>query len=298
MKTSTPLKLVLIALAFLLGSNIAFAKKRVSINARASDQFIEFREQNDYAPLSYVFAKGEFFGDSTHGARIAEVEFNKLATTIAEDLAERQFFPTTEAKTADMFIVVHWGGVEKFQDPTKMIAMEKVYDALYAANNPEGLDYVATDHMETRFDLVQDETDRMFEEMTDAKMARLLGFDEDLARERQKVNPTALEETLLMRMQQERYLVILMAWDNRALQERGEKKLLWTANLSMKTLGTNFDEAVAYMSDAASDYYGLQTAGLKSRRYKQEYYEVELGEIEVVSSENAEEDDDAEESGE
>lgn len=292
-KLNKTLSLTLLVIVFgnFFALQPAAAKKRVSVNARASQQFIDFREQNDFAPLNYVFAQGEFFGDSTHGKRIAEVEFNKLLTIIAEDLVAQEFYPTTESKTADMLIVVHWGGVEKFDDPTKRIAIEKVYDDLFSANNPEGSDYVHSDPMETRFDLVQDETDRLFEEMTDAKMARLLGFDEDLERERRKVSPTALEETLLTRMQQERYLVILMAWDNRALQEKGEKKLLWSAHLSMKTLGTNFEEAVAYMSEAGGDYYGLKTDGIKSRRYQKEHYEVELGDIEVVSREDAQPDE-------
>ncbi|MDQ8205063.1 hypothetical protein [Pelagicoccus sp. SDUM812003] len=277
----------------------AYAKKRVAVKADASPAFEAFRGEAGDRPLSYIFAEGEFFGDSTRGTQIKEVSLRSILETLAEDFAVQNFYPTTDTKSADMLIVVHWGGIERLEDPTKFMALERAFEGLReqaqlsisgdgaAANSP----YNTFDPSDTRFELLQHNTDMMAEQMSDARIARILGFDEDLAREREKAFPSTLEETLLHQMQDERYLVIVMAWDNRALSEKGEKNLLWSTRISMRALGSSFDEAVALMSGAAAPYFGQESGGLQNHVYRRQEYKVEMGEVEVVESGKSAEDE-------
>ncbi|MDQ8185688.1 hypothetical protein [Pelagicoccus sp. SDUM812002] len=263
---------------------IAAPSKRVVVKSKASANFIEIRKQSDFAALSYVFAQGERFSDSSRGDAVSNVDFQSIAETLAIDLGEQNFIPTKEPENADILLVIHWGGIERFEDPTKMLALERAYEGVQQSVDNVGSDYVAYDAWETRFDLVQHESDLIHERMNDAKMARLLGFDEDIARERKKPFSTTLEETLLVQMQQERYLIIIMAWDNQVLRATGEKKLLWSTHMNMKALGTNFEDAIAFMSGAAVGYFGTESDGIKSQLYKQDEYQIEMGELEVIES--------------
>lgn len=284
---------LLLAVALLcLAAAPAHAKKRVAVKTDASPAFLELREQSE-RPLTYVFAEGEFFGDSTRGNKIAKTELRSILEMLAEDMVQQNFFPTTDTAAADMLIVVHWGGLEKPDDPTRLMALERAFEGLResaiqqsAGGGGESDPFNSFDPMETRFEMLQHSTDVQSDQMSEDRIARIIGFDEELAKERQKPFASTLEETLLHQLQEERYLVILMAWDNKALAADGSKELLWTARLSMKALGSNFEEAVALMSGAAADFYGTDSGGLKTRVYKRSEYKVEMGEIEVVESGN------------
>lgn len=283
-------QLLLAVASLCLAASPAIAKKRVAIKTNASPDFLELREQSQ-RPLTYVFGEGEFFGDSTRGRKIADTELRSILETLAEDMVQQNFFPTTDTAAADMLIVVHWGGVEKLEDPTKLMALERAFEGLRlsaqqeaAGGGMESDPFNAYDPMQTRFDMLQHSADMTSERMSENRIAQIIGFDEELARERQKPFASTLEETLLHQLQEERYLVILMAWDNKALAAGSSKNLLWTARLSMKALGSGFEEAVALMSGAAANYYGTDSDGLKTRVYKRHEYKVEMGEIEVLES--------------
>lgn len=267
-----------------ISANQLEAKKRVAVKSYATKDFIELREKNDFAPMSYVFGQGEMFGSSTRGNSIAKIKFHDIAKTLATDLAEQSFFPAPDAENADLLLIVHWGGIEKLEDPTRFLALEKVFEDLQRANSPQATEFDAFDPLEGRFDLLGNEASRMQEIMSTARIARLLGFDEDLEREREKPVASSLEETLLTYMQQERFLVIVMAWDYELLRRNEGKKLLWSAHMSMKALGTDFEDAISFMSGAAVGQFGIQTDRVSSHVFKRDEYKIEMGELEVVES--------------
>lgn len=281
----------------------AFAKARIALKAKATDTFETFRTEIGDRPLTYVFAEGEFFGDSLRGNKIKKTAFREIAETLAEDFVTQNFLPTSDLKTADMLIVVHYGGVEINEDPMRLMALERAFEGIreqaeqgIAAGNAgtdpgESSPFDTYDAMDTRFDMLAHDTNLSSEAMQQARLANLLGFDEELKEERQKPFPSTLEERLMHDMYDERYLVIIMAWDQQAMIHRGEKRLLWLTRTSMKALGSNFDEAIKLMSGAAAPYYGQNSIGLETRTYKRQEYKIEMGEIEVVESGKAAEEE-------
>lgn len=57
-------------------------------------------------------------------------------------------------------------------------------------------------------------------------------------------------------LQNERYFMILSAFDWQLLRKTGEKKLLWTTRLSLDTVKQGFDEMHFALSRGTANYFG------------------------------------------
>lgn len=94
---------------------------------------------------------------------------------------------------------------------------------------------------------------------------------------------------MLALLLEERYFVVLMAYDFQKLQ-KGEVELLWTTRYSVRAVGQSFEQAVQDMDFAAGDYFGKNLKGL-NQRLVTDKSRVEMGEIEVIGQEPADKPD-------
>ncbi|MBC2607999.1 hypothetical protein [Pelagicoccus albus] len=286
---------VIALLGMLILSPTLDAKVRVAVKARSSNAFLEQRELDHNQPLSYVFAQGDFFGNSTRSDRIKQVDFLEIAETLSESLAAQNFLPAQDQAAADMLLVVHWGAVEKFEDPNRDFALQQAYEGIAEMNQnlppgaspnssytPPYSDMYSSD--QARFDSLKYNNSLQSERMQENQIAEILGFDDDLAKERAKPFATTDEVRMLTQLQQERYLIVVMAWDFQELSKNNKKRLLWTTRISMKALGSSYKDAVLLMSKAGEAYYGNVSEGLETKVYKRDEYKIELGDLEVVES--------------
>ena len=83
-------------------------------------------------------------------------------------------------------------------------------------------------------------------------------------------------------IENERYYVIIAAYDFRALGNGGEKKLLWSTRVSVQAQGNRFNETLAAMLKRAAPYFGADTGRL-IRRYEPKT-RVDLGELKFLAS--------------
>jgi hypothetical protein len=92
--------------------------------------------------------------------------------------------------------------------------------------------------------------------------AALLGYQGTLERERAKPVVTTTEMSLSNELNEERYFVVLIAYDYQHLRREKKATPLWITRLSIRSPGNNFTEAMPTLAMAGADAFGKQIDGL------------------------------------
>jgi hypothetical protein len=91
--------------------------------------------------------------------------------------------------------------------------------------------------------------------------AELLGLQSTLAEEDKAPFGSALADTLRLMLNEERYFIIVVAYDAAAMRE-GRKQRLWTTRASIRAAGVNFAMALDRISSTAAGFHGVPQASL------------------------------------
>jgi hypothetical protein len=116
-------------------------------------------------------------------------------------------------------------------------------------------------------------------DQADLRNARLLGYDAELAAA-SGLEMTAFRnrrDDLIAEIEENRYFIVLMAYDFQALWKHKQHKLLWVARMSVRERGTNFTRVLPSMVQYASQFFGEDSHGLLRRTLPQGH--VEVGEL-------------------
>ena len=283
------------------------ADNRVAVRARA-DASYEAQKFGGGAPKdeTYLFFQGRFFGGTTRDRMLEKMPFQQIASALATGLAKQHYFPTRDLVRADLLIIVHWGVTTvtvsdyKLQGRTTVVTQDS--DAQlrqiiknWAEEQKEAgvfdpfvqYEVQAIDNFLNPAALVHDqmlqEMDALSQETSSASNARLLGFVEDMEKDRQSFFPTCEGVMLRSMLADERYFVVLLAYDYQALLKEHKQKLLWSTRLSMQSPGMNFRLGMGHMSSAGSVVFGHQTDGVKVRLPPERATKVEIGPVRVLS---------------
>lgn len=228
-------------------------------------------------PETYVFAQGKFFGGATRDVTVAQTSFDIIVQTLAEELVRQNYFPTKEIEAADLLLMVHWGTTMVQEDFDALEAMEEAFNSGEMTEE------------EVNFFQLMRETEATSLDYTIGYNSRLLGYTDALEKEHGKftgTGTTGREQELKHQLNQERYFIIVMAYDYRRIRDTTEKVLLWSTRFSMRTPGKNFAEALPAMSRVAGDHFGTDLRDLATKRTHIGEGRVELGDIEVIEIES------------
>jgi hypothetical protein len=116
----------------------------------------------------------------------------------------------------------------------------------------------------------------------DERNARLLGYADEI---NYRDNPSRftgdgnLYDDLISDLEEERYYVIVSAYDFRSAVHDGKRKLLWATRISIRAQGNRFDEQLTTMLANASKHFGQNTNHLL-RQYQEG--RVDIGEMKIV----------------
>ncbi len=111
----------------------------------------------------------------------------------------------------------------------------------------------------------------------------MIGFDgeikatEGFAKERRR-------NEVLEEIEENRYFVVLMAYDFQLLWKQKKHKLLWETRFSIRQRDNDFDQKLAVMAREASRYFGQDSHGL-IRKAEHDGH-VDLGELEILGVES------------
>ncbi|HVW20593.1 MAG TPA: hypothetical protein VHC86_05210 [Opitutaceae bacterium] len=262
------------------------AEDWVTVHAWAHPEYLARRAAHPDRRETYVVAKGEYFAGGTRDPSIEKASFEGLVQTLAAELAKQNYYPTKQVQGADLLIVVHWGTTIPYvSDYT-----------LEGADNPNAYDphnYGFSTAVGPMLDAMNDVADsgalqaqqqqnydnqslrraadaRAFDSAAHAlastSIEGILGYTGALAKLSHAPYASEEEKMLLVNLNEERYFVILTAFDMHELLEDHRKKLLWTSHMSMRAPGTNFTAAVPRMAQVASATFGQSLDDIVDRR--------------------------------
>ncbi len=304
-----PNKLLLFsALTFLPGILCASRQDFITVNATASKGYAQ-RKYVKGVPQAetYVFYQGRFFGE-TRDPSLQNLSFLDIAKILAPDLAKQNYFPTRNYKAANLLIVVNWGSTltepaqnaadpeRQFQFDDKMKAIQDYNTAFTAPPDslfmPVGSTFA--DPSVITFEMALNRNDQFSAQVGASYNARLLGYTEALNREMRKSwafqdGLSAKAESYLADLGQERYFIVLLAYDYQEMQQNhralatqslmglaqgasaasttssrkpADPVPVWAVRLNIRANGNNFTQALPAMSAMAAEYFGKQVDDL------------------------------------
>jgi hypothetical protein len=283
----------------------------VIVNASASKDYTERKFANGVPqPETYVFYEGKYFDGDTRDPSIDHASFMDIAKVLAPNLAKQNYFPTRDAKSANLLIVVNWGTTitdqtGKKSDPETQFELKNEYSdvqnyntaiAGYQDNAAGAVDKGAysllPDPNNVTMDLQTDQANATSAQKYAEFNASLLGYSHTLSKEMavqwaSSNGLNAAAESHLSDLNEERYFVILLVYDYQKIL-RGEvasqPKPLWSVRINIRATGNNFTEALPAMSRVAANYFGKQVDDLKTEQTDVgRNTDVEIGDVRVLS---------------
>jgi hypothetical protein len=284
-------------LGFFLSDRPALGSDFVTVRAWADPDYVAKRAaRTGSKDETYVVAKGEYFDGACRDGSISAACFPEILHFLAPTLVKQRYFPAKDPKTADQLLVVHWGTtIAYMNDYVQTGATTPAPSGMFHDSNmgPMATAGLAADlqMQKEQFSIDQQSeqaqtaqiVDQTSQAMTTATVAGLLGYTRQLAHERQKLEVTEVERTLTSNLAEDRYFVILQAYDFPKLIKKHERKLLWTAHMSMRSAGMNFTLALPRMGNVASDLYGQNIDDVVTTKFLADRYgSVEIGPITIL----------------
>lgn len=267
-----------------LGFSQALADNHVTVNAWANADYVRRKEASGTPRHeTYVFAAGRFFGGGRVDHSIDRLPFRKIAEFLAPELARRNYLPTSQVDAADLLLIVHWGttaprvtldqtrGTTNFPiDHSEERAIQQQFNETMAGGNAlmAELSSVGSDiDAKTSFEQSERLTDDLDSDFRADNNAQLLGYTQDMRRFEKNTFQTVEEATLRANLDEERYFIIIKAYDFHEKKSPGQRQRpVWTLYLNMRSPGQNFKTALTRMSAVAIDYFGRTTDGIKVGR--------------------------------
>lgn len=295
-----PRLLTLAALAALTTAGIhAAATNPVAVVTNVYNGYTRTRlDHHAFQPETYTFGEGGCWSRAGHDPALEHLSFKDVARAIAGPLARLQYQPSAAADDTQLLIVVFWGTTQGSSDHEPMGAASQFAgaSAAYSAaatqlsdakqNDPMGdhsslaliKGVAATDLASAQVDLALANRAR---DRLDAENALLLGY-RDVFQRANDVPWLAESRDVFSELGDNRYFVVLHAFDFATARKEKKLKLLWTARLSMAEAGTDFTEALEAMLKDGARYFGQDSHGL--HRWIVPEGRVDLGPTQVLET--------------
>ncbi len=223
---------------------------------------------------TYHVMQGQFFGGAIKDKSLERISFQNVVDTLAKSLAKRNYLPAKDTSQGDLLLVVHHGVTTVEEDWNDLMGITSLDDEA-AANGDLALNDQGS------LEVTPDYSTMPSSNYSARENANLLGFSRQL----RKPNLTPSEEyDLLSDLDEERYFIIVMAYDLHALRETHKFVFQWSTRFSMRSPGTNFEEAHLALSRAGAPYFGTHLDNLAQETAKFGNTDVKIGELEVIES--------------
>jgi hypothetical protein len=257
-----------------------------AVNARTSSDYTRVRlADGTYQTETYTFGNGGRLPGPARDDTIDRLTFEDVAKVIVDPLAKRKYLPQADhdpTKT-DFLIMVYWGTTTGTEDTSGSAAYENLQGSQKSSvrapppppptmgshGGPSGAAGAAAAIMPSQSDSMTGEMATVAaleeqREQADMRNAQLLGYDSELAQSaRTEISTFKLRrDDLMAEIEQNRYFVILMAYDFQALWKQKKHRLLWVTRMSVRERGGDFAKILPSMVTYSSQFFGQETSGL------------------------------------
>jgi hypothetical protein len=264
-RPSRHLFLVTLLLGMLAAALPALADKNdaIVISSTAIPQYVRAVDANGKPrPETYAFTEGVHLQGDTRDRSEERMTFEEITRTLASSLAKQSYFPASDAASANLLIRVYWGTTKIFDDPEREQNIERLSTARAnmqtAADAGTPIDLIAMNSALNDSANANNSTAAAVE-----RNARLLGYKLSLLKEEKNTMASAREQSMRAELAEERYFVVLMAYDFQFQRREKKSKLLWVTRLSIRGPGNNFTEALPALATAGSAIFGQNLADMK-----------------------------------
>lgn len=217
-------------------------------------------------PESYLFFQGKFYSGTIHDGNLEKAQFDEIAKILAENLVHQNYFPSKDEKNTDLLIVVHWGVTTLAFEPNIEADKLRLNQLAAMVANGSGAGKVMAE-FQAQQAIVDTEQDHI--DQQSRVNAELLGFKDQFYKDAAHSTSSAAisdAEDMVDSLTQERYFVILMAYDYHTMKKGTPPTLLWSTRFSIRAGGNSFTKALPAMSRVAADYFGHAIDGLKTEK--------------------------------
>lgn len=258
-----------------LGFDTRGANDVTAVCGQTSNDYIRTRlADSSYASESYVFGKGGVWGGAMQDASIDRPTFLDVAHAIAHPLADQNFLPSRDPGNTKLLIMVYWGTTHVPVRPEDSSVYKNLQQANenfvniateeYADEAGVRRDSPARDEIETAHAAVEIEDD--LRKKQDALNAEMLGYDSWWDATQMYVGRgfglDYRRKDMIDELEQERYFVVVMAYDFQLMYRQKKHKLLWETRFSIRQMHHEFDRDLPAMAQYASLYFGQDSNGL------------------------------------
>jgi hypothetical protein len=286
---ATPLlrTLLLGCCAAILCSAIGHAEEVESVASKIGKGYVRKKlPDGSFQPETYAFGKGDNMSGARVDSTIDKMDFMDVARILAVPLAEKGYVPTRDPKTTNELIMVYWGTTQAPEDATDsnshylaQRANEQQGRAIQSLKNPDNdiptrpasVNAIAQKQALAEADNavlvanigIQAEDQRR--EDQDMKTATLLGYDSWWVAANAAMDGSVQgrrKADMRAELEEDRYFVVLTAFDYQKLVKEKKSKFLWEVRFSIRERGNAFDKRIDGMARLASDYFGRDSAGL------------------------------------
>jgi hypothetical protein len=251
-----------------------------------------------FEPEYYAFGEGGKWEGEFNDATMDKLHFIDVARVIAPALAGRKYLPARDPAKTGLLIMLYWGTTAVPEAASNSVAYEETRMAMKALGTPQadmsskgyhslgsgsshngnGVGNAALSDWSAAMTMLNMVNQQRTQ--TDYSNALMIGYDSpgligtDYGN---NIKGTALRTTrddLFAEIEENRYFVVLMAYDFQLMWKKKEHKLLWETRFSVSERRNAFDKALPVMAQYASRFFGEPSNGLIRDRIPQGNVEV------------------------
>jgi hypothetical protein len=255
-----------------------------AVASKVSKDYIRAKlPDGTFQPEYYSFGNGGSWGGEIKDPTIDKLSFLNVAHVIALPLAGQKYLPAKDPTKTGLLIMVYWGTtavpIPIEEDPLYHNYEQSVaeYNLLLAQKQIDEANDVLTSGLH-QLSIANHQRD-----VIDFRNAMMIGYDSDglIGTEYGKyIEHTALglrERDEVAEIEENRYFVVLMAYDFQLLWKQKKHKLLWETRFSIREANHQFDRDLPSMAQYASQYFGQDSHGLVRKQVPLGH--VDIGEV-------------------
>jgi hypothetical protein len=266
--------------AALVGGIVARAEEVEAISSKVAKDYVRKKlPDGTFQPETYAFGQGDDWRGARVDPTIDNMTFMDVARILAAPLAKKQYLPTADPKSTDELIMMSWGTTrapelishsapaQRFQEASQMHDRARIMlqDAHSRTEQVAAQQMLAESDNQIMMDLSAIQLENQARENTDMRTATLLGYDSWWVAVNSAMGGSPLGQRRMdmeNELEEDRYFVVLTAFDYQKLVKDKKPKFLWEVRFSIREQGTQFDRRIAGMAELASDYFGRDSGGL------------------------------------
>lgn len=275
-----------------------------AVASKVSPDYVRAKlADGSFAPEVYAFGEGGVWGGTMADASSDKLKFMDVARTIARPLLVQNYLPARDPAKTNLLIMVYWGTTAGTAGASSSVAYQNLSASQGMPAPPpppppngnngkpppsstggDGAGGGPTDGMLSLVNMENRQRDK-----ADARNAAILGYDvegaigSEFGRSHAFTAQHLREQDMRDEIEDNRYFVVLMAYDFQLLSKEKKHKLLWETRFSIRQRGNDFDKQLEAMAQFAARYFGQDSHGLQRKLLPTE--SVNLGELKFLGVE-------------